>query len=1024
MTNKMSIVITRWIVILILVAGGCIAGPVAPAAAQYPEWSHVGSIPILTTPDGADLPATASVERFPLLVRLSKEVFDFSQAQPDGADIRFSADGKPLAYQIEEWNAAKGLASIWVRIPVIQGNARQEIKLHWGKRDAANESSGAAVFNESNGYVVAMHMGDSLGVGKDEVGTVSPVDAGTAAGPGLIGFARRFDDGKGLACGEKLGGLPSGSHSNTTQAWIKAEKTNSTVVGWGNEQAQGKVVLSVRGPSNVRLDCYFSNADVAGESRLPMSEWVHVVHTYQPGDSRVYVNGRLDGLTARQGSPLNIRTPARMWIGGWYGDYQFRGAIDEVRISNVARSSDWIRLEYENQKPLQTLVGTLVQPGQEFAVTPDKLVLDEGQSRTFKAKAQGADKVYWLLRREGKETVVAVDRFSYTLEAGRVTRDTPLTVRFKAVYPQGAKTVDVPVTVKEAIPEPRFALQSPTQWNGRDTIEVVPVIENREAMQGAGAGVLRTRWSVSGGAVIQQIASDRLILKRSQFSGVLTVRAEIDNGGTAVAASALIQVQEPKSDPWIVRVPDKDEKPEEGQFYARDASGKGTLYYNGTLDQAADMVFLRVFADEKPYLAEKQPLTADRTYSFAVKLEPGLIKYRVELGLQTGAKEKILERVGDLVCGDAYLIDGQSNALATDTSDESPRETSEWIRSYGGPTGREDGDSWVRDRTNEAKKSGLARPNLWCRPVWKRNAPEQQAELGWWGMELAKRLVESQKMPVFVINAAVGGTRIDEHQATLGNRGDLKTIYGRMLWRVQQARMTHQIRAVIWHQGESDQGSDGPTGGYGWETYPQYFVEMSAAWKEDMPNIQHYYIYQIWPNACAMGNGHGDMLREVQRTLPRLYSNMDIISTLGIKPPGGCHYPLEGWTEFARLLQPLVERDHYGRVPTVSITPPNLVRASYTDRENTKIALEFDQPIVWDDSLASQFYVDGTRDEVDSGAASGNVVTLKLKKASAAKKITYLQEMDWSQDKLLIGANGMAALTFCDVPLESAKAKP
>ena len=79
------------------------------------------------------MPATASVEDFPLLVRLDKDWFDFSQAQPGGADIRFfTAEGKPLPYQIELWDAAEGTAAIWVRIPEIRGNARQEIKMHWG----------------------------------------------------------------------------------------------------------------------------------------------------------------------------------------------------------------------------------------------------------------------------------------------------------------------------------------------------------------------------------------------------------------------------------------------------------------------------------------------------------------------------------------------------------------------------------------------------------------------------------------------------------------------------------------------------------------------------------------------------------------------------------------------------------------------------------------------------------------------------------------------------------------------------
>ena len=114
---------------------------------------------------------------------------------------------------------------------------------------------------------------------------------------------------------------------------------------------------------------------------------------------------------------------------------------------------------------------------------------------------------------------------------------------------------------------------------------------------------------------------------------------------------------------------------------------------------------------------------------------------------------------------------------------------------------------------------------------------EHLAELGWWGMELAKRLVESQKVPIFIVNGARGGTRIDQHQRNDENPTDLDTIYGRMLWRVKEARLTHGIRAIIWHQGENDQGAAGPDGGYGWETYQRYFVEMSADWKRDFPNV-------------------------------------------------------------------------------------------------------------------------------------------------------------------------------------------
>ena len=971
----------------------------ATARAGYVGWQHSGSIWILTTPEGANLPATATEENFPVLVRLNKDGFDFSKAKAGGDDIRFAdAAGAPLAYQIDEWDAAAGTASIWVRIPVIKGNAHQEIKMFWGKADAVSESKGKAVFNESNGYVCVMHMTDPV---KDEVGVLEPKDTGTTVVAGIIGKSRRFDSGKGINCGENITTFPTGASPSSSEIWFKAEKPNTLPVGWGNEQGQGKVTMIFESPPHITMDCCFSGANVQSKTRLAMSQWIHVVHTYKEGESRLYVNGVLDGEN-KGGNPLNVKSPERMYIGGWYANYQFAGDIDEVRVSKVTRSADWIRMSYENQKPMQTLVGPLVRPGTNFAVSEKTITIAEGKSATVAAKLEGAQKSYWILKKGGVETIVAADKPGFTIDAGRVSGDQSMTLILKAVYASGVKNIEIPVTIKEEIPDPVFTLKAPPSWDGRATIEIVPQISNMKEMQAKNVGELKYDWKVSGLAVIKEVKPGKLILKRAQNSGTMTVTASISNGGDPVTRTAQVVVKEPARDAWVQRIPDKDEKPVDHQFFARDDKNEGTLVYNGTLASAADLVFLKLYADDKPVKTESQKPAADKSYALSVKLKPGLIKYKVEFGTKTGSTVTVLQTVTDLVCGDAWLIDGQSNALATDTNEKAPADTSEWIRSYGGPAGDPNG----------------APQNLWCNPVWKIEKGEK-AQLGWWGMDLARRLVEHEKMPIFIVNGAVGGTRIDQHQRNEANPDDLNTIYGRMLLRVKQAKLTHGIRGILWHQGENNQGSASPTGDFDWKSYQDYFLEMSAAWKQDFPNLQHYYIFQIWPNSCMMGGGTGggDMIREKQRTLPRLFSNMDCMSTLGIKPAGPCHYPLAGWSEFARLMLPLIERDNYGKAPTASITAPNLKQASFVGGAKNAIVLEFDQPVVWNDSLISEFYLDGANGTVASGSVSGNVVTLKLKAPSTAKKITYINETNWSQDKLIIGANGIAALTFADVEI-------
>ncbi len=969
------------------------------AFAQSTEWRNQGTFHIVTTPAGANLSSSETVENFPLLVRLDKDFFDFGQANKDGSDIRFFLDKAELAYEIESWDSVNQTAAIWIKIPQIQGNSIQPVTMCWGNELATPASDGTKVFNESNGYLGVIHMSSIV---EDAVGKLKCTDRNTSSSEGIIGQARRLGGSQGIFCGDKIQTLPSGSESHSTEAWFRAAAPNTRVVGWGNEQGQGKVVMEYRSPPHVRMDCYFSDGNVKSNGRIPANQWVHVVHTYQKGNSRIYINGQLDGVNQASGSTLAIQRPARMWIGGWYNNYNFVGDIDEVRISSVTRSPAWIKLQYENQRPMQTLVGHLVRKGGKASLSKESVNVNEGESVMVSANDGGAIKTYWILKKNGGEEIVEVDRSNFTFRAGRTTGDQVATLQFRAVYKSDVKTFEVPIQIHECVPEPKVLLTAPTTWNGRDSIVLKPEISNLKILQENKIDALKFGWKTDGLAVIKQTRPGQLELRRAQNNGKLNVTLSVDNGGTPVTQSVVIDVTQPKADKWVNRTPEDNEKPTDNQFYARSSDNWGMLHFNGNLDEPADAVFLKIFANEKQYADLSKKLDVNKEYRFTIKLKPGLIKYRVEFGSVTDGKSKLLYQAKNIVCGDAYIIQGQSNAEAFDGGRAVNPFQSEWVRSFGSP------------QSDEKR----ARTRSWGNAVsFDRDGWNHQ--VGYWGMELAKQIIERHQVPVFLINGAKGGTRIDQHQKNENDPTDVKSIYGRLLWRIQQARLTHGIRAVIWHQGENDQGAAGPTGGFGWEDYQNYFIELAADWKEDFPNIENYYLFQIWPKACSMGtNGSDDRLREVQRQLPKQFSNLHVMSTLGIRPGGGCHFPAEGYAKIGQLIHPLIARDFYGAKFEQSITPPNLIHATLSRDKQDQVVLTFDQKMAWNDASKDLFYCGKKKLKIHSGEASGNSITLQLAETVDATKLTYVVGNHWNEQKIPVrGLNGIAALSFCDAPL-------
>ena len=66
-----------------------------------------------------------------------------------------------------------------------------------------------------------------------------------------------------------------------------------------------------------------------------------------------------------------ISSTQDLLLGGAHHESEkWNGAFDEVRISNVVRSADWIKAEYDNQKSSQSLVSYGAITGPRIITSP------------------------------------------------------------------------------------------------------------------------------------------------------------------------------------------------------------------------------------------------------------------------------------------------------------------------------------------------------------------------------------------------------------------------------------------------------------------------------------------------------------------------------------------------------------------------------------------------------------------------------------------------------------------------------
>ncbi len=289
------------------------------------DWKYRKKIQINTSATGADL--KEAVGPVAVAVRLHTGNFLFTDARPDGGDLRFVAndDKTPLNYFVEFFDATNQLALIWVQLPhVAPASSAEFFYLYSGNEKVGNGSDQKGVYDPQQ--LLALEFGEAQLPFKDGTAYASPV-TGTGVTPDPTGL---FD---GAA---KFAGTPLVVTSAPTVH--VAPGTGFTFSAWVRPAAAQQAQLLNWGPMAIELDgdqvVARVGKEVATGGKLTSGGWSHVAVTVSD-HTLIFVNGVQVASVAAQLPEL---------AGAINIGQGFTGSLDSLGVAGAVRGQAWMQL--------------------------------------------------------------------------------------------------------------------------------------------------------------------------------------------------------------------------------------------------------------------------------------------------------------------------------------------------------------------------------------------------------------------------------------------------------------------------------------------------------------------------------------------------------------------------------------------------------------------------------------------------------------------------------------------------------
>jgi biopolymer transport protein ExbB len=367
----------RLLMLLLTVLAGVL--PSAAHAWWQPDWQYRKQITVDSTAQG--MPLGGAAGRTPLLVRLHTGNFTFDGIHEKGADIRFVAadDQTVLNHQLESFDPLLGMALVWVDVPEVADGQRQDIWMYYGNQKAPASANGQLTFDPN--YTLVYHFDGAAGAPPRDTTAYSnhgQTPTGAAV-DGVIGRAAQFTGAAPLMLPASPSLAIPAAGAFTFSAWVRADQPAGEQLVYARRDAGNALLIGLnQGVPFVEVNGQRSQP---GQPLTPAA-WQHLAVTADGSQVHLYVNGRATASLAASLPPLATTaalggdvpmpavpvapaaatpaadgtTPAEAAPAPRPVYAPFVGAIDEVRLSKVARPAALIYADATSQGAESRLV--------------------------------------------------------------------------------------------------------------------------------------------------------------------------------------------------------------------------------------------------------------------------------------------------------------------------------------------------------------------------------------------------------------------------------------------------------------------------------------------------------------------------------------------------------------------------------------------------------------------------------------------------------------------------------------------